>query len=127
MSDRNVTKSDSINSEDKEKEENYYLDEIDESDEDYYLDDEIDEDDEDYFLDDEEEEEEDEPSEESEQPDDGKKPSGQQDPAKTQVMPDVIEIRSAVQSVPQPGPEAAIIMKNMRMTLILMRQMKTKM
>ena len=96
MSDRNKTNSDSIHPEDKEKEEKYYQDEIDEAAEDYFLDDEIDEDDEDYFFDEEEEEEE--PQEESARTDTGRGQAEQpRDIARTQVIPDVIEVRSSTQ------------------------------
>ena len=97
MSDRNKTNSDSIHPEDKEKEEKYYQDEIDETAEDYFLDDEIDEDDEDYFFDEEEEEEE-EPEEESARTGTGRGQAEQPgDMARTQVIPDVIEVRSSSQ------------------------------
>ena len=93
MSDRNKTNSDSIHPEDKEKEEKYYQDEIDEAAEDYFLDDEIDEDDEDYFFDEEEE-----PEEEHARTDTGRGQAKQpRDMARTQVIPDVIEVRSSVQ------------------------------
>ena len=96
MSDRNKTNSDSIHPEDKEKEEKYYQDQIDETAEDYFLDDEIDEDDEDYFFDEEEEEEE--PQEESARTDTGRGQAEQpRDIARTQVIPDVIEVRSSTQ------------------------------
>ena len=92
MSDRNKTNSDSIHPEDKEKEEKYYQDEIDEAAEDYFLDDEIDEDDEDYFFDEEEE-----PEEEHARTDTGRGQAKQpRDMARTQVIPDVIEVRSSV-------------------------------
>lgn len=95
MSERDMTKSDSLNSEDKQLNEDYYFDEIDETDEDYYLDD-LDEEDEDYFFD-----EEDEPAEEPKKkskPVQNAKKSVKAKPSeekKAKVTPNVIPVNSA--------------------------------